>query len=303
MPDAISIGPAAVPTEVIALLLALGMGTLVFRLIGRKHPELRSELFAVGDRIVTALLVAFVVWKLTPLLFWWEAIIAEPVRILRLPGGRPGLLAGSVAFLALVVPRVWSARHLLRPILFTGFSVALSYAVVVAAISALATTTAGPPSQAIARVTAPALNSSRDGIRSTEVPLMPGDRPALVTFWATWCGPCHAEIPVKQEAFRSHGDALRVAAINMTHTESGTSEVIAYADVNGLEYPILFDRDGSIATLFGVRGTPTTIVLTAEGVVVDRWMGPSDLGRINRAVAQAQKSATPDAGGRSAIPN
>lgn len=287
MPDAIAIGPAAVPSQAIAALLALAIGAVVFRLIGRNQSHLREELSGLGDRIFTALLVAFLVWKLTPIVFWWDAIIEDPLRLLRLPGGRPGLFAGAAVFLTLVVPRLWTSKHLVRPLLISTFSTAVGYAVVVAAISALAATTTAPPSEEIHRITAPVLHRSQDRIQSQEEALIPADQPAIVTFWATWCGPCHAEIPVKQAAYRTHGDNLRFVAVNMTHTESGTEEVITYAATNDLHYPIVFDRDGSISALFGVRGTPTTVVLSADGNVMDRWMGPSDLGRINRAVAQA----------------
>lgn len=305
MPDAIAIGPAAVPSQAIAALLALAAGALVFRLIGRNQPDLREELSALGDRVFTALLLAFVAWKLTPIFFWWDAIIQEPVRLLRLPGGRPGLFAGTAVILAMVVPRLWYSRHLVRPLLICVFSTTVSYAVVVAAISALAATTTAPPSAEIDRIRAPVFHLSEQTQQTAatdmlqEEALVPGNQPAIVTFWATWCGPCHAEIPVKQEAYRIHGDSLRFVAVNMTHTESGTGEVVTYVTENDLAYPILIDRNGSISALFGVRGTPTTVVLSAKGQVIDRWMGPSDLGRINRAVAQTQKSAAPSTGGRS----
>lgn len=290
MPDAIAVGPAAVPSQAIAGLLALAMGTVVFNLLRRSYPAAQDELSTLGDKIFTALIMGFLAWKLTPIVFWWDAIVENPVRLLRLPGGRPGLVAATAVILALIVPRLWSARNLIRPVLITVFSTGVSYAIVVAAISALAATTAAPPSAEISRVSGPVLHRERDSLRPQEEMLVPGDRPAIITFWATWCGPCHAEIPVKQEAYRTHGENVRFVAINMTHTESGTEEVASYAEANDLEYPILFDRSGSISALFTVRGTPTTVVLSAEGEVIDRWMGPSDLGRINRAVAAAEPS-------------
>jgi len=290
MPDAISIGPAAVPVPAIAGLIALAFGALVLRLVGRTNPELRPDLSALSDRIYSALIAGFVVWKLTPLLFWWDAIREDPIRLLRLPGGRPGLIAGLVVFSLMVAPRLWANRRLLRPALTSAFTVLVSYAVVLAAISTLSATTAAPPTEEIAAIHVPTLDSTRTQLRSNTVPLVPDNTPAMITFWATWCGPCHAEIPIKQEAYLLHGDTLRFVAVNMTHTEAGPPAVIDYLNENNVGYPIAFDRTGSISQLFGVRGTPTTVVLAADGSVIDRWMGPSNLGRINRAVAETHNS-------------
>ncbi|MFW5826733.1 MAG: TlpA family protein disulfide reductase [Alkalispirochaeta sp.] len=292
MPDAISIGPAAVPVPAVAGLISLALIAIVLRLAGRNNPEIQAELSALTDRLFSALMASFVVWKVTPLFFWWDAILDDPMRLLRLPGGRPGLIAALIVFLLLVAPRLWNARHLLRPVLASAFAGAVGYAVVLGAISTFAATASALPTEELSAIRAPAVDDSRSRLQAEEVPLLVEGSPAVVTFWATWCGPCHAEIPVKQEAYRTHGETLRFVAVNMTHTEAGPSSVIEYVNENSLEYPVIIDRTGEISQLFGVRGTPTTVVLAADGTVVERWMGPSDLGRINRAIEQARAASS-----------
>ena len=57
----------------------------------------------------------------------------------------------------------------------------------------------------------------------------------------------------------------------------GESAVKSYLAKNGLTFPTLIDQRMEVARQFGVRGTPTTVVVDRAGHIVARGLGPFDL--------------------------
>lgn len=107
-------------------------------------------------------------------------------------------------------------------------------------------------------------------------------RPVLVNFWATWCGPCRAEMPEFQEASVDNAGNLVVLGVN--NTASDTPEyVVDFVQELGLTFPILLDEDGSTAELYRVRGLPMTVFIDRNGVVNEVFTGP-----INKAYIESK---------------
>jgi peroxiredoxin len=57
----------------------------------------------------------------------------------------------------------------------------------------------------------------------------------------------------------------------------GASAVRPYMTDNGLTFPALLDQRQEVARQFGVRGTPTTVVVNRAGHIIARGMGPADM--------------------------
>src|SRR5262249_12127348 len=88
----------------------------------------------------------------------------------------------------------------------------------------------------------------------------------LVTFWATWCGPCRIELPELEKLYAAKRDAgLEILAVN---EDLETEKLTDYLKERSLSFPVLRDPDGKVAQAYGVDGFPTTVLINKEGRIV-----------------------------------
>ena len=90
-------------------------------------------------------------------------------------------------------------------------------------------------------------------------------RPALVSFWASWCDACMDEIPALNKlSAAARTDAVVVGVAVGDTTEKARGVVLD----KGLAYPNLVDAEFKLADAMGQRNVPFTMVLDREGRVV-----------------------------------
>jgi thiol-disulfide isomerase/thioredoxin len=88
----------------------------------------------------------------------------------------------------------------------------------------------------------------------------------IVSFWASWCGPCRKELPILANIAKKVGpDHLKVISINF-HDEPKPFRIIADA-MKTLPITILKDSSGKAARKFEVRGIPRMIIIDRDGKV------------------------------------
>ena len=87
----------------------------------------------------------------------------------------------------------------------------------------------------------------------------------LINFWATWCTPCRAEMPMFQEYYERYADqGLEILAVNF---DSPLRDVMTFRFDHDLGFPILIDESESVVDLYRIWSFPTTFVIDREGII------------------------------------
>ena len=109
-----------------------------------------------------------------------------------------------------------------------------------------------------------------DGARLTADALR--GRVVLVNVWATWCGPCRAEMPLLQRMYERHRD--RGLVILGLSVDVGDAPVREFLRERGVTYPVAVVGPNGLGAFGGVRGYPTSFLLDRDGVVRHEVIGP-----------------------------
>jgi len=95
----------------------------------------------------------------------------------------------------------------------------------------------------------------------------------LLNVWATWCGPCVAEMPSMQRLYDELGpEGLKVVAVSVDRAES--DEVQQWIEERGLSFDVLHDQPAVIERIYNTTGVPESFVIDREGIIVKRIIGP-----------------------------
>lgn len=108
-----------------------------------------------------------------------------------------------------------------------------------------------------------------------------------LNFWATWCGPCKDEMPDLQKLQNEYKGKVKVFAVDADGNED--PEVMkAYADNLHLSFSVVWD-EAKAARHYRVLGLPTSLVLDADGRIVDSTVGQVPYPAMLKMVAKATK--------------
>jgi cytochrome c biogenesis protein CcmG/thiol:disulfide interchange protein DsbE len=96
----------------------------------------------------------------------------------------------------------------------------------------------------------------------------------LVNFWATWCGPCRAEIPDLVELQKKYKDRLQI--LGLAVDDEDLDAIKKFAARFGVNYPVALATNEIRLQYGGIPALPTSFILDSEGRVVQKHEGLRD---------------------------
>jgi len=93
----------------------------------------------------------------------------------------------------------------------------------------------------------------------------------LLNFWATWCGPCRAEIPSLIELQTKYKDHMQILGMNVDDEDE--TEVRAVVQGEGINYPVVMTSPQVRIAYGGISALPTVFLINTEGRVVQKHIG------------------------------
>ncbi len=96
----------------------------------------------------------------------------------------------------------------------------------------------------------------------------------FLNFWATWCGPCRAEIPSMEELYLElQNQGFVIVALNSQETDE---QVADFVENVGMSFPVLLDTGGRVGAAYSIRAIPTTYIIDPQGYILGRMVGTRD---------------------------
>ena len=93
--------------------------------------------------------------------------------------------------------------------------------------------------------------------------------PIIISFWATWCKPCIAELNTINEVYEDWQEETGVKLIAISVDNSRTSGgVLPMVNGKGWEYEVFLDENGDFKRAMGVNIVPHTFLLNGKGEIV-----------------------------------
>ena len=93
----------------------------------------------------------------------------------------------------------------------------------------------------------------------------------LLNFWATWCGPCRAEIPSLVKLQTKYKDQMQIVGMNVDDEDE--TEVRAVVQGEGINYPVVMTAPEVRIAYGGISALPTVFIINTEGRVVQKHVG------------------------------
>lgn len=109
----------------------------------------------------------------------------------------------------------------------------------------------------------------------------------VLIFFASYCGPCHAEMPEVATYIRQHSPRpIVVLGVDASDRLSSGQAFIKHSKVN---FPVAFDPNDVVTSgIFQFQSVPETVFVSGDGVVEQVYFGAIPVGQLKSGIASLQ---------------
>lgn len=106
-------------------------------------------------------------------------------------------------------------------------------------------------------------------------------KPLVLNFWASWCPFCIQEMPGFEQVHRELGEAVAFLGVDLQDDPALAKDL---AERTGVTYTLAEDPDGSLFAAVEGLGMPTTLLVSADGRIVQKITGPLKADQLRRLI-------------------
>ena len=113
--------------------------------------------------------------------------------------------------------------------------------------------------------------------------------PGVLIFFASYCGPCHKEMPKVATYLRTHDE--KPIVVMGVDAEDVRSSAQAFIKKSKVAFPIAFDPNGGVTTnIFKFETVPETVFVSKRGVVEQGYFGAIPVAQLKSGLATLRKA-------------
>lgn len=252
---AITIGPFALATSWVILLVCAAVAAVVGYYVGRRQ-QVR-----IGATLTDMLLAAGLAARMAFVLEWFENYRSAPWTMLDIRDGGFTPWAGVLAAVLVALWQGWRRVVLRGPLLLGLLAGTLMWFV----SPAILRMGSGPALSDLEEISLMTLQGAPQSLAS-----LAQGRPLVVNLWATWCPPCRREMPVLSAAQQ------QLAGVTFVFANQGENPVTVqkYLTASQLVLAnVVLDSRKKLGEQLGSTALPTTLFFNARGRLVDIHLG------------------------------
>lgn len=111
------------------------------------------------------------------------------------------------------------------------------------------------------------------------------NKPIIINFWASWCGPCKSEMATFNNAYNKYGEDIQFMMINSTDGNRETFEnALKFISKQRYNFPVYYDLDGDGVMTYGIYALPTTFFIDKNGIIKAQASGAIDEQTLSKGI-------------------